>query len=275
MLKKFTYLSPVTTKELTEYLEKYGEKAKIIAGGTDLVVDMRGGRINPSYVVDIKKISEFSKISWKKDEGLSIGAAVTCIDLMTNSTIKKKFKFIADAAHEIGSPQLRNRATAVGNICTASPSGDLSRALLCMDGRVEIVSCEGKRVVKLDEFWVGVKRTQLKPNEFVSRIIIPPEMESAKGGHEKLKRIKGHDLAVASVSILKVDKKLRVSVGACAITPVVFEFPAKSSMKKVKDEVTKKIKPIDDIRASADYRRFMVGEYIERIMNRMKKAGDL
>ena len=271
MLQEFKYISPETSDELFDVLAKQGDNAKIIAGGTDLLVNMRAQTVTADIVIDIKKLKELKEIKFDDNEGLSIGAAVTCMELIENEIINKHFHFLKEAALEIGSPQLRNRATIAGNICTASPCGDMSRALICMDALVEIGSGNGERIVKLTEFFKGVKKTVLDSDEVVLRIIVPPEMADVKGGHEKLKRIKGHDLAVASVSLIKKDKIMKLSIGSCAMTPVLLpDMDVDTPVKQVLEIAQKYIKPIDDIRASAEYRIFMVNKYIERLMDRIK-----
>ncbi|MFZ2960991.1 MAG: xanthine dehydrogenase family protein subunit M [Candidatus Ozemobacteraceae bacterium] len=270
MLNTFSYVAPGSRKELLAVLKKEGANAKIMAGGTDLLVDMRAGKLKPALVVDLKKIADLKGVSFHAKDGLSIGAATTCIELISNKTILEKYSLIADAAGRIGSPQLRNRATIAGNLCSASPCADLGCAMLALGASIEIVSSTGTRVVKLADFFTGVKTTVLKADELVTRLIVPAELAGAKSGMEKLKRIKGHDLALASVAMVKKGDLLRIALGSCAPTPVVLpDLTAKTPLAAIIELAKKTIHPIDDVRASKEYRTAMAMTFIERLLERM------
>ena len=267
MLREFSYLAPLEKKDFLFMLKKHAGKACILAGGTDLMCDLRSGLEKPGWLIDVKHIKDFQRISFSESEGLSIGATVTCIEMMKNPTIAKKYPLIGYAAGHIGSPQLRNRATIGGNLCTASPCADMGCSTLALGASVELISADRTRVIPMKEFFTGVKETLLKENEAVQRIIIPPDAIGAKWGMEKLKRIKGHDMAVVSVAMVKTRKCLRVGIGSCAPTPVVLpDLPAGATAKTVVAEALKVVKPIDDVRASREFRLFMVGEFIEKLL---------
>jgi len=271
MHHEFEYVAPRTRAELLSTLKKFGARGKLLAGGTDLLVDIRVGHNVPETVIDVKYIDEYRKIRWDAKEGLSIGATVTCVELMNDKTVRAKFSLLADAAGHIGSPQLRNRATIAGNLCTASPCADMGCSLLAYGASIELASEKKTRVIPLVEFFTGVKKTQRQPDEVVQRIIVPAAMAGARGAMEKLKRIKGHDLAVVSVAMVKTAKTLRVGIGSCAPTPIALkELPASASVKTVVDEALKTVKPIDDIRASKEYRLAMVQSFVEKLMATLK-----
>ncbi|MCK5686306.1 FAD binding domain-containing protein [bacterium] len=276
MLKEFSYLAPKNKTQLLKLLAEHtgkpgvGKTAKILAGGTDILVNIRNGFDKTDLLIDIKKIGEYSKLDFNKTKGLLIGANVTYIQLINNKNVKKHYPVLIETAGKVGSPQLRNRGTIIGNICTASPAADMSRSLLCLGAEVNIVSIKGSRSMKLKDFFKGVKKTALKAGEIVESITIPIDMADAKYGDEKLKRIKGHDLAQAAVSIVKKDKVLRVAISSCAIVPVLLkDFKSNVSSATVCKEALKSISPIDDIRASKDYRIHMVKTYIKRIMDKI------
>ncbi len=266
MRTTFEYLAPEDSKELHKVLDEYGEKAELLAGGTDLLVDIRNDVKAPEAVVDFKKIEKFNGINYDSVEGLSIGATVTCSELINNKKVQEDFSFLIEAAEELASPQIRNRATIVGNLCNASPCADMARALLCLDTTVEISSADGTRSVPLTDFFSGVKETVLEANEIVERLVIPAEMEDAIGGNRKLKRIKGHDLSLASVTMVKIDDRIKVAIGSCGTTPVLLpELPADNAAEKICEEADSLISPIDDVRASAEYREFIVKKYIKEL----------
>ncbi len=266
MLQNFSYLAPETLKDLYALLKKGNGKITILAGGTDLLVNLHNNWISPESLVDIKKISDLKGISFNPKTGVSIGATTVCVDLINNKDVKKHYPLLAQAAHHIGSPQLRNRATIAGNLCTASPCADMGCSLLALGASVELGSSTGTRVIALKDFFTGPKKTQLRKDEVLLRILVPAEMAGARFGMRKLKRIKGHDIAVASVAVARTDKVMRIGVGSAAPTPVVTADLAPSiALDKAVAAAEKVISPIDDVRAGAEYRRFMVKDFVEQI----------
>ncbi len=267
MLHEFSYLAPRERKDLLQLLKKHSGQARLLAGGTDLLCDIRLGTDKPAYLIDVKHIPEMQGITWSERDGLAIGATVTCIEIMRHPVIAKKFPLLAHAAGHIGSAQLRNRATIGGNLCTASPCADLGCSSLALGARVELASVRGTRVIPMKEFFTGVKATQLKDDEVVQRVLYPAEAAGAAWGMEKLKRIKGHDLAVVSVAIARTATWLRVGIGSCAPTPVVTaDLPPQATAAAVVAAAFKVVNPIDDVRASRDFRLFMVEEFIRKLL---------
>ena len=270
MLQEFAYFAPEDKSELLDFLSRNSEKSRILAGGTDLIVELNGSELVPDFVVDIKKIGEFRKISFDRKKGLSIGSTVTCIELMNDSNVLNFFPLLADAAGRIGSYQLRNRATIGGNLCTASPCADMGCSLLSLGAEIELVSEKKSRIIPLKTFFTGVKSTQIQPNEVVRRIKVPADSANSSWGMEKLKRIKGHDLALVSVAIARKNGVTRVGVGSCAPTPIVLpDFVNNESAEEICAVAATTIKPITDVRASADFRLFMVQQFITGILAQM------
>lgn len=269
MVTGFTYHKPVNTVELCELLDHYGAAGKLLAGGTDLIVDMRSGLRKFEHIIDIKNIPELNEIKYSKQNGLSIGAAVTCNQLVENKTAHKKYKLLCDCAEAIASYPLRNRATVVGNIVNASPCADTAPGLLCLDAEVVINSSAGSRKIKLKDFFEGVKKVKLAQNEFVSELIIPASSADSKGAYMKQKRIKGHDLSIVSVA-MAVNKNITVAVGSAFITPVALpSFPKKTKVEVIIDAVMKAVKPISDIRSSKEYRLHIIKVYIKRLYEKL------
>lgn len=266
---QFDYASPRTLDELLDLLALHREKARLLAGGTDLLVDVRAGIRVFARAIDVKGVEGCGEISFRAKEGLSIGMGATMAALVADRDVRRRYPLLAEAALEVGSPQIRNRATVVGNVCTASPCADMGRALLALRAECEIASRRaGIRRLPIEEFWTGVKRTCLEPDECVTRVIVPAASADAAGGNEKLKRIRGHDLAVASVTLAVVGKRIRVAVGSAAPRAVAVDLPAGSSLEAILKAVDGAIKPIDDVRASAEYRRYMVGIFARRLAQR-------
>jgi carbon-monoxide dehydrogenase medium subunit len=182
--------------------------------------------------------------------------------------VREHYQILHTAGSELATYQLRNRATVVGNLVTASPCGDMSSPLLCVDGHVVLSSKRGSRELPVKEFITGVKSTQIEPDEIVEKVTVPAETADMTGGYEKLKRIKGHDLGLVAVAMTRKNGTMRCAISSAAPTPVLLpEFSSNASYEEVHTAAMDAISPIDDVRCTADYRRFMVGEYIKRLMN--------
>lgn len=267
MLHDFHYHRPGTLAEALAFLADHGETTAVLSGGTDLLVGIRGGLSTPEYVMDLKGIAVLHELHWDPDTGLSIGACATVNELVENRDVRELFPVLFAAGSELATFQLRNRATVVGNIVTASPCGDMSSPLMVLGGEVVLASSAGERRMPLREFITGVKRTMIRPDEIVVRIIVPPEWAGARGDYEKLKRIKGHDLGVVAVAMVEKEGVRRFAISSAAPTPILLpDQPADASVTNVQAVAQKMINPIDDVRATADYRRFMVDVFIRRLM---------
>lgn len=267
MLAEFSYRAPRAREELLRLLAETAGESRIMAGGTDLLVGIRDGAVRPSLVIDLKKVNGFDRLAFDPHSGLSIGPAVTISALLESSLVRSKFPVLTAAAAALASVQLRNRATVVGNVVNASPCADMAPPLLCLKASAIIASAASVREVLLSEFFTGVKKTVLKPGELMERILIPAEMAGCRGGTLKLKRIKGHDLGIVSVALVRRGKVLRVAIGSAAPTPVLLpELPASAPAEKVCREALRAIQPIDDVRCTREYREFMVQVFIRRLM---------
>jgi carbon-monoxide dehydrogenase medium subunit len=266
MLHEFSYIEPGSLSELLDFLKEHGAESAVLAGGTDLFVSIRSGLFRPAYVVNLKHVPELRELAFDSKEGLSIGACVTVNELVEHEAVAKHYGILRIAGEELATFQLRNRATVIGNVVTASPCGDMSSPLLCLDASVELISAAGSRTMLLKEFITGVKQTQIKPEEIVSRITVPTTFADAAGGYEKLKRIKGHDLGVVAVAMIKAKEQTRVAISSAAPTPVLLpDFAPGASVAEIQKAAQSAISPIDDVRCTKEYRAFMVDVYIKRL----------
>ena len=263
---KFAYQAPKTREQLLDMLATGDSNLKLLAGGTDLLVNIRNGVHHPHTVVDLKKVPGFDTITWDKKAGLKIGPSVTINAILTDVKVQQHYPLLCACAKDLASYQIRNRATVVGNIVNASPCSDMAPALLCLDATVVIESKQGKREIPLAEFFTGVKRTVLQLGEMVTSIHIPADMAGVQGVYRKLKRIQGHDLGIVGVAVANLGSGARIAVSSSAPTPVVtpllrLDLP----MPKVLEAVNAIIRPISDVRCSKEYRFFMVAEYTKRL----------
>ncbi len=259
------YYSPTSLKEALNLLAAYGEEASILNGGTDLIVRMREGQSKPKVIVDIKKIDELHKIEIE-DNYVFIGACVHLNDLGKHQYIIEKYPFLAKAALSIGSNQVRNRATCIGNICNASPLADTATPLLSLNADVHIYSENGLRTVPLNQFFVFVRKTILKQDEIVTGISFEDD-DSILGVFYKMSRRKEVDLSTVCSTVIKSNKGYFVSYGAVAPTPVrlykteSFLNENTLSQETIKEAcmiASQEVSPISDIRATEKYRREIV-----------------
>jgi carbon-monoxide dehydrogenase medium subunit len=272
-LPKFNYLAPRTLDEALSLLSQYKGRAKVIAGGTDFVPKLKRREIRPpQYVIDLKGIPGLDYIKYDADSGLSLGALVTIGTVETSPTIREKFSVLAQAAQSMASPQVRNRGTIAGNICNAVPSADTAPALLTLEARLKLISQKGERIVNIEHFFTGANQTALTDEEILQEIQLPAPPPNSNGIYLKLTPRRAMDLAIVGVAVVviaedRVCSDIRIALGAVAPTPIRAKG-AEGILKgqKLDEEViekaaqtaTKESQPIDDHRASAEYRRDMV-----------------
>lgn len=274
-MQQFQYIKPKTLDEALNFAHKYGKDARILAGGTDVIVALKGNAVHCKYLLDVKDIKELKGISYSDESGLSIGGAVILNDIIECDKIKPSQQILVQAAKTLANVLIRNRATLVGNICNSSPGGDMLPASLLLEGKICASSVEGDREIELKNFFTGVKKNVLKENEIVTKVIFPPI--KGKGVFIKRSRIKGHDLSQISVSgYLKEDGTLKFSLGAVAPTPIlVDDLPnyknghIAEEAEKIADKVISTINPISDVRATKEYRlamaRYLTSEIAKKL----------
>jgi carbon-monoxide dehydrogenase medium subunit len=272
MLQHFTYLAPRTRAELHSVLANEGAAASLLAGGTDLLVNVRAGLAHPKVVVDTKKVDDFAGIAWSERDGLVIRAGATINAVLDNARIRSDYPLVIACAHDLASHQIRNRATVVGNVVNASPCADMAPALLCLRAHAVISSLGGERQVPFSAFFKGVKRTVVAPDEVVECIVIPAASAGGRGGYYKLKRINGHDLGIVSVALcIERGGEMCLTVGSCAPTPVLIEgLDASLSADAAVAKVLAAISPISDVRATKEYRLHMVESYVRRLLDEVR-----
>ncbi|MCL5960545.1 MAG: FAD binding domain-containing protein, partial [Chloroflexi bacterium] len=158
-LPEFVHFSPKSVQEACALLATYGKEARVLAGGTDLLVKMKHRRALPRYLVNIKRIPELSYIRYENGEGLRIGALTTMEDLKSSPVVRREYPMLHQSVSYMGTVEIRNRATIVGNICNGSPSAETAPALIALGAKVRIVKGDGERIVPVEEFFLGPSRT--------------------------------------------------------------------------------------------------------------------
>ncbi|MFC2104323.1 FAD binding domain-containing protein [Bacteroidota bacterium] len=272
---EFEYVKPKTIEELLEKLNNYGDRANILAGGTDLTVLIKEDVITPDFVIDIKGISGLNKIEFS-DNVLMIGANVTFSDITESKIIRNKFRILWEAATTVGSVGVRNRATLVGNICCAVPSLDSAPALLVFDAVVNTKSLNNERNIPIEEWFISPKKTALKAGEFVTGISMKLPEEKNASCYKKLGRYSGEDLAQAGVGVLALSNKTyKIAFNAVGPIPTrakkIEEFlKGKEITEEVFDHVRKlveqEISPITDIRSTKEYRMHVAKFMLEKCL---------
>lgn len=276
----FDYYAPKGLEEALDIFEEYGERARALAGGTDLVLFMERGRLKPEVVVEVPNCPPF--VGVKEENGfIRIGSRTTMRELEILPTIGEKISVLAEAASEVGSLQIRNQATIGGNICTASPAGDTLPALLVLDASVKLVSKSGERTIPLREFFVGPGETVRQDNELLTEVVVPVPKGRFGSSFYKLKVRRYIDIAIVNAAALVavdddgviVDAK--IALGSVAPTPIR-AYEAEERLKGSKpsdpllDEVGKLAqeasRPITDQRGTAEYRRIMVYRLTKRVV---------
>lgn len=281
-IKGFTYLKPFTVSEAISLLDEYNGKAKILAGGTDLLIQMKQRTQNPEYVIDIKNIPELGNITYDENEGLSIGPLATYTALASSPVVREKFGLLADAAFAVGSPQIQNRGTVAGNLCNASPSADTAPALIALNAQLRLVSMKGERIVSVEEFFVGPFKTILKDTEILAEILIPNVPLHSGGSYLWLpKIITAVDETLVGVGALitvddmknKICTEARIGLGSVAPTPIRAKKAGESLKgKRIENGLFEQAGVIASTealpRSRAEYRSEMIKVFVKRALNR-------
>ena len=271
MLQSFRYLAPKTRAELLDLLAEFGPRARLLAGGTDLLVTLRAGLVKPEAVIDLKRVEGFAGISWSAADGLIFRPATTINEVLQDRRVRQDYPLLAACAHDLASYQIRNRATVIGNVVNASPCSDMAPALLCLGAHAVLTSKAGERKVLFQDFFTGVKRTILRPDEILERIEIPASSAGAKGDYRKLKRIQGHDLGIVGVAVCVLGGKLSLGISSAAPTPVLVDnLDAGIAVEEAMAAAAKATKPISDVRCTKEYREFMIGTYVSRLLREVR-----
>lgn len=282
-LPRFDYVAPKTLDEVLKALNKHKGASRLLAGGTDLIPQLKKREIKaPEYVIDLKGISGLDTILYDGN-GLKIGPLATISSIAQSPAVQEHYPILAQAALSMASPQVRNRGTFAGNICNAVPSADSLPSLITLSASVKIKSVRKERIVPLEQFFIGPRITALKANEMVVEIMVPQQPETSRGVYLKLSPRHSMDLAIVGVAATGtcengICKDIRIALGAVAPTPV--RAPTAEAVLKGRqitsaliDEAARnavtQCSPIDDHRASREYRCDMIYVLTRRALNQI------
>lgn len=278
-MRPFEYLAPDSVAEALDMLAKFGPKAVVMAGGTDVVVALNERSIHPEYVIHISKLDELRYI--KRDDGcFRIGPLTTMNELAESKLVQESLTALAEAAENSAAPQVRNLGTIGGNLGTASPAGDQVTALVALGAVIKLASRRGETEVPVEDFLVGPKKNILAKDQLITEIIIPSLPPNSGSAFQKLGKRKAMSISIASAAAAltvsadgKVLENIRVAMGSLAPTVVrarKFEAALRgkavdlSEIKKAANLVLEDIEPITDVRASAWYRKEVAGALAAR-----------
>ncbi len=277
-MRTFEYLKPTSVEQALTLLGEHGEKARLIAGGTDVMVLWKKKVFSADYLVSLRNIPELDFIEY--DGGLKIGSATTHRSLELSSDVRGHFPVITDAVTNLGSVQVRNSATIGGNICNAAPSADTAPPLLALDAEVHIKGVSGARMVPIAEFFHGPSRTVLEQGDIVTHFAIPEPLPNTGMAYTKHTRRKAMDLPILGTAVLlsfeedmTTCAKARIAMGVAAPTPMRAKKAEEFLVGKAVDEsvlreagaiAAEEASPRNTIRGSAWYREEMIRVLVKR-----------
>ncbi|MES5488340.1 xanthine dehydrogenase family protein subunit M [Bradyrhizobium sp. INPA03-11B] len=272
------YVAPRTLDEAIGAFAAAGSAARIMAGGTDLLVQMRSGLVRPGLIVDIKKIGEMTEITETADGGFRVGAAVSGMELAEHARFGKVWPGVLEAVNLIGSKQVQGRASAGGNLCNGSPAGDSVPAMIAAGAVVIVQGPNGRREIKVEDVPAGPGRTNLKPGEILVSFALPPRPKGSGDAYLRMIPRTEMDIAVVGIGVsltLKdgVCTAARVGLGAVAPTALLVEPAAKALVGSKLDDAALEAasaacraacRPIDDKRGTIAYRTKTAGVLLKR-----------
>lgn len=282
LLPEFEYHQPATVAEAVDVLAEYGEAASVLAGGTDLLVNMKNKNMAPGHLVAIEGIEGFDEVIGA-DGTLTVGPLMSASALASSDLIAKSAGALGQGAAVLGSPQVRNLATVGGNVCNGRPAADMCVPLLVLGARAVLASADGEREVDLSDFFTGPGQTVRAPGELLTALMMDLPEEGSGWGYEKLGLRKALEISLVNVAASltldadgKTVKAAKVALGAVAPTPILAPSASEALVGQAAGEeafaaaakaAAGDAKPIDDHRGSADYRREMVEVLTRRALN--------
>lgn len=283
-LPKFDYVAPSSLNEVLNLLKDYQDKARLLAGGTDLIPKMKKRAASADLLIDLNKISGLSFIEIRGDR-LHIGGLARLSEIKESPLVEERALALVQAIGIMASPPIRNRATMAGNLCSASPAADTAPPLLVLDASVRLQSARGERMVLLSDFFLGPEKTAMRPDEMLTEVIIP--LQEGTSTFMKLGRRKAFTLSVVSVTAFaRVSggkfAEVRVALGAVAPTPIRGRKVEESlegnevsaqNIERAAQLIQEEVKPISDVRASAEYRREMSYVLTKRVLEQVAGGG--
>jgi carbon-monoxide dehydrogenase medium subunit len=277
------YYTPTSVEDALQLLSEHGSRARIVAGGTDLLVELERGTRDTDVLIDVTRIGGLNRIDLR-DGRIHVGPTVTHNNAVASDLLVERAYPLALACWRVGTPQLRNRGTIAGNLITASPANDTIAALSALDGELTVQSVEGKRTISLEDFYVGVRETTLAPDEMVTDIAFPALRPNQRGTFVKMALRRVHAISVVNTAaVLSFDDDIvadaRIAMGSVAPTVVrareaeralVSRTLSEDSIERAAELANQSTSCIGDIRAGADYRRKVTAVLVRRALSSLR-----
>ena len=279
-MHELNYEAPTSLDQAMNALASAGDNGRMLAGGTDLIIQMRAGVKQPTQVIDAKKIPELQALSFDAQNGLQLGAALACCKVIEDGAIQDKYPGLVEAAGLIGSDQVLARASVGGNLCNGSPAADTTPALIALGALCHVVGPNGSRDVPVEEFVTGPGQTVLQANELLVEFRIPAPQGNTADCYQRFIPRNEMDIAVVGVgSCVTLDggtcTAARIGLGAVAATPLDAQDAAQSLVGKTLDDTAienaaalaqEMASPISDMRGTAEHRTHLVGVLTRRTL---------
>ncbi len=281
-MKPFAYEAPTSVDQAVTLLAEKGERARPLAGGTDILVQVRRGFHNLDLLVDVKRIPELVRIDYDAEEGLTLGAAVSCAVLCEHPTLQAHYPGLLDAVSIIGGAAIQGRATLGGNLCNAAPSGDAIAAMIALGGEALVAGPEGRRLVPIASFCTAPGVTALRPGDLVVALRFAPPKPHSGAAYVRFVPRGEMDIAVAGAGAWvalspggTTFTDARIALSAVAPTPLYVEraaealagqAPGEDAYARAAEAAQEAAKPIDDMRGTAAQRQHLVGVLVKRAL---------
>ncbi len=280
-MRAIQYAAPELLTDAVALLAQYGSRARVLAGGTDLIVQIREHHVDVDLVVDAKKIPDLTAIRFHPDDGLTIGAAVSCLQLYSHSAVRSHFPGLVDAASIIGGTAIQGRASVGGNLCNSGPAADSTPILIALGASALIAGPSGQRRVAVEAFCTAPGKNVLGPGELLVSLHLPAP--AASSGSSYLRFIPRNEMDIAEVGVgaaLSLDANgavsaCRIALGAVGPTPLfvpeagaalIGQIPSEAVLESAAVAAQAAARPISDMRGTAEHRRHLVGVLTRRAL---------
>lgn len=274
----FDYLEPNSLNEACSLLDKHPDEAKLIAGGTALVIWLRMGLLHPTVIVSLEKIPDFNYIRYDERDGLRIGAGARHREIELSRAVRERYPLLHETFRKVAQPRIRNMGTIGGNLCQGDPLTDPGASLIALDAEVTLKSSKGARLLPLEEFFIDYYQTDLKPGEILTEIHVPPPPNKLGWGHIKFLPRSLEDFATVGVAVALRGGKGRcedVRLALNSVAPVIRRAKRAESvlrgktvtedlLREMGEVASTEVDPMDDNRGSAQYKREMVKVLVRR-----------
>ncbi len=275
---KFDYLEPESLSKAVDLLDRHGDEARLMAGGTGLLILMRQRLLNPNFVISLAKVPNFNQISFDLKNGLTIGAGATHREIELTPAIRQFYPILYETLHKVAQPRIRNMATLGGNLCQGDPTTDPGASLMALDAEVTLHGKKGARKLPLEKFFVDYYETALEPGEILTEVHVPPPMERLCWSHIKFTPRTEEDFATVGVALtLRIQNRNceDVCVALNSVGSTIFrarkaedvlrgKLITQELLREMGNVAATEADPMDDQRGSAEYKLDLIKVLVRR-----------